>query len=94
MTELLRKAIARVGALPEEHQDFYAQALLDEMESERKWDELFARPIDGTKLEQLIQEAEDDIRAGRDVSVDEWLTECRANKRRNDESAQTQRHAS
>jgi hypothetical protein len=43
MTKLLEQAVAKARALPETEQDAIAQVLLDEMESERKWDELLAK---------------------------------------------------
>ena len=75
MTDLLRKAVAEVEALPPRQQDFYAQVLLEELESERRWDESFARPVEGTGLEQLILEAEVDVRSGRTQPLEELLAE-------------------
>lgn len=77
MTELLRKVVATVEALPPEQQDFYAQVLLDELASERRWDELFSRPIEGTKLEALIEEAGQEIRQGRTMPLEDFLARGR-----------------
>jgi hypothetical protein len=42
MTQLLEKAVARVSASPDREQDALASVLLDELESKRRWDQLFA----------------------------------------------------
>jgi hypothetical protein len=46
MTELLENAIAEASKLNPTEQDVLAQLLLDEMESERRWDEAFANSQD------------------------------------------------
>ena len=43
MTKLLKKAFEEAAKLPDEDQDTLAQAVLAELASERRWDELFAR---------------------------------------------------
>ena len=42
MTALLEKAMNHVNALPPEEQDAVASLILEEIESEKRWDELFA----------------------------------------------------
>jgi len=55
VTELLRKAIERLNQLPEDEQNLVAAWILEELESERRWEELFAASQD--KLAQLADEA-------------------------------------
>ena len=55
MTRLLHEAIDRVRELPAMEQDAIAQIVLDELESERRWDELFAKSPE--KLAKLADEA-------------------------------------
>ena len=43
MTTKLEKAISALEDLPENEQDAVADWLLAELESERRWDDLFAR---------------------------------------------------
>src|SRR5688500_11267205 len=43
MTKLLEDAISKVRQLSEAEQDAIARIVLDEIESERRWDEMFAR---------------------------------------------------
>jgi hypothetical protein len=43
MTEILQQAIDKALQLPPEQQDAVGAWLLWELESERRWDELFAR---------------------------------------------------
>jgi hypothetical protein len=62
MTELLEKAIAEVTKLPEAEQNALAQWILDELQSEHRWDEQFRRSQ--SILEQLAAEALADFRAG------------------------------
>jgi hypothetical protein len=42
MTKLLEKAVAKARELPEAEQNAIAQIVIDEIESERRWDELLA----------------------------------------------------
>jgi len=42
MTELLEKAFAEASKLPEGEQNSFAHWLLVELESDRKWDEMFS----------------------------------------------------
>lgn len=62
MTDLLDQAIQQVSKLPPEEQDAVAAILLDELASERRWADLFARSDD--VLENLAEEALSEHRAG------------------------------
>ncbi|HEX8458659.1 MAG TPA: hypothetical protein VF656_15290 [Pyrinomonadaceae bacterium] len=55
MTELLEKAFAEASKLPPEEQDFLARMLLDDLASEKLWEQSFARSQDG--LARLAGEA-------------------------------------
>jgi hypothetical protein len=55
MGKLLEKAIAEASKLPESEQEAIGAWLLAEIESERRWDELFARPSD--ILERMADQA-------------------------------------
>jgi hypothetical protein len=68
MTKLLETAIAKVRDLPEAEQNAIAQIVLDEIESERRWDELFARSPD--KLRKLADEAWAEHEAGGSEELD------------------------
>lgn len=70
MTDLLQHAFKVASELPEEQQDMLAQILLDEMESERKWDELFSRPESEALLERLANEVLTEHRAGLTQPLD------------------------
>ena len=54
---LLREAFEKAGKLSEGEQDRIARLLLEEMESERRWDELFATPESEVFLERMAEEA-------------------------------------
>ena len=68
MTQLLEKAVARVSALPDREQDALASVLLDELESERRWDQLFASSQDLLGL--MAREALAEYRAGEAAPFD------------------------
>jgi len=60
MTELLKKAFREASKLSPEQQDSFAEFILEELESEARWDDAFARSPE--LLERLAAEAlaEDD----------------------------------
>lgn len=64
MGELLERAIDEAHKLPEAEQETIGAWLLAEIESERRWDELFSRPP-SSALERMAEEALADHRAGR-----------------------------
>jgi hypothetical protein len=68
MTKLLEKAFSEAAKLPEPEQDALAAAILDELASERRWDELFERS--GDILSELAKEALAEHRAGRTRALD------------------------
>lgn len=63
MTKMLQKALEEASKLPAAEQDALAARILEEIESERRWDELFARSPH--VLEKLADEAMAEIRAGK-----------------------------
>lgn len=68
MTKLLERVFKEAEKLPKKEQDVLARALLDELASERRWDELFTGSQD--LLEQLAAEAVEEHRAGRTKELD------------------------
>lgn len=46
MGKLLERVMSAASKLPDEEQEAFAAYMLAELESERKWDELFARSHD------------------------------------------------
>ncbi len=73
MNQLLQQAFERASELSEEEQDRFARFLLAELESERQWADLFARPESEELLERLADEAlsEHNARRTRSLSLDE-----------------------
>jgi trehalose-6-phosphate synthase len=63
MTTLLAKAFAEAMKLSPEEQDAFARWMLDELEDEARWSRSFAESLD--ILEQLADEALDELRAGK-----------------------------
>lgn len=68
MTKLLRKAFDQASRLPPEEQDALAAWILEEMASERRWDEAFHASADW--LKQLAEEALQEAREGRTEELD------------------------
>jgi hypothetical protein len=63
MTKLLEKALQEVKKLPASEQDAMAAIVLEELASEQRWAESFARSQD--KLAKLAEEALAEYKAGR-----------------------------
>jgi hypothetical protein len=63
MTQALSAAVATAAQLSEEEQDALAAILLAEMESEERWNALFADSPN--LLERMANEAIQDFQAGR-----------------------------
>jgi hypothetical protein len=68
VTKLLRKAFDQASQLPPEEQDALATWILEEMASERRWDEAFQASAD--RLKQLAEEALQEAREGRTEELD------------------------
>ena len=60
MTTLLETAFEKVSALPEIEQNIYAKNLLDEIESEKRWDSAFSESED--VLGQMADSALEDLK--------------------------------
>lgn len=65
MTKLAEQAWAAIQELDDREQDRLALMILEDIESERKWDKLFARPESQELLEEWADEALENYRAGR-----------------------------
>ena len=63
MTKLLEKVFAEAAKLPDAEQDNLAAWLLEELRSERRWDEALSGSLD--QLEDLADEALSEHREGR-----------------------------
>jgi hypothetical protein len=68
MTKLLQKAFDEASKLPEGEQDALGRILLEELASERRWQELFAGSHD--LLVNLADKALAEHRAGRTGKLD------------------------
>ena len=64
INQLLQEAFERAAKLPEGEQDRFARFLLSELESERRWAELFVSTESEDLLERLADEALSEHRAG------------------------------
>jgi len=68
MTKLLQKAFEEASKLPENEQNALGNLLLEELASERRWEELFAGSHD--LLAELADQALTEHRAGRTEKLD------------------------
>ncbi len=68
MTSLLEKAFDVASKLPTLEQNIVARMVLEEIESENKWNHLFSESED--TLAQLAQEALQDYAQGRTTELD------------------------
>ncbi|MGN6185097.1 MAG: hypothetical protein ACTHQM_15760 [Thermoanaerobaculia bacterium] len=69
MGRLLELAIEEAHKLPESDQEAVGAWLLAEIESERRWDELFSRPASDT-LKRMAEEALEERRQGLTTPLD------------------------
>ena len=70
MNQLLKEAFEKAAQLPEEEQDKFARFLIDELESERQWAELFGRPESDDLLTRLADDALAEHNAGKTTPLD------------------------
>lgn len=68
MNTLLEKVIAEITKLPESEQEAFAAWVLEELASERRWDEVFAKSADILAL--LADEALAEHRMGKTQLLD------------------------
>jgi hypothetical protein len=61
----MEEAIAKASRLTEDEQDALALIILREIESEERWDELFAQPKSVDVLSRLADEAMSEVQSGR-----------------------------
>jgi hypothetical protein len=68
MTRLLEKAFAEAAKLPDADQEALAAWILEELTSERRWQDAFARSAD--LLDKLADEALAERQAGKTAPLD------------------------
>jgi hypothetical protein len=70
MSQLMEHAFLKARQLPEQDQEVIASIILQEIESDQRWEELFARPESAELLSRMADEALVEIRAGRARKLD------------------------
>ena len=68
MTSMLDNAFAAASKLPAIEQNALARWMIEEIESDKKWDKLFSESED--VLAQLAMEALDEEKSGRTTDID------------------------
>ncbi|HZQ91511.1 MAG TPA: hypothetical protein VFA60_06945 [Terriglobales bacterium] len=71
MTEALKKVFDEITKLPPEEQDEIASVLAQELASERKWDDLFAKSQGS--LAKLADDAWAEHQRGETIPLDKFL---------------------
>lgn len=73
MSQLIEQAFQKAKQLPESDQEAIASIVLQEIGSERQWDELFSRPESADLLSRLADKALAGIQAGlaKKLDIDE-----------------------
>ncbi len=68
MTKLLERAFEEASKLSQQKRDALATLIIEELISERMWDESFAKS--GDELARLAEEALEEYRAGKTETLD------------------------
>jgi hypothetical protein len=68
MTDLLKKAFEKASQLPKEEQDRFGAWMLEELDSDERWNDLFARSQD--ILAKMADDAISEHRAGKTLPLD------------------------
>ena len=70
MTKLLEDAVSKARVLSEDEQDAIGAIVLQEIESESRWNELFSHPKSADLLSKLADQALAQARAGHVQKLD------------------------
>jgi hypothetical protein len=70
MSQLMQQAFEKVRRMPDRDQEAIASIILQEIESEQRWDALFARPESADALSRMADEALAEAKAGRAKKLD------------------------
>ena len=70
MSHLMEQALEKARQLPEHDQEAIAAIILQEIESEQRWDELFSRPESADMLSGMADEALAEAKAGQARRLD------------------------
>jgi hypothetical protein len=70
MSRLMEQAIQKLKARPDSDQDALASIMLQEIEAEQRWDQLFARPESAELLSRMADRALDEARASQARKLD------------------------
>jgi hypothetical protein len=68
MTNLLDEAYAAAKELPEDEQEMIGAVLLQEIDADRRWEELLSQP--SPVIERMIDKALEDHRLGKTLPLD------------------------
>lgn len=70
MSQRMEQAIQKVKQFPKQDQESIAAIILQEIESEQRWAELFARPESADLLSRMAYEALAEARSGHARKLD------------------------
>ncbi len=84
MSKLLEQAIEEARKLPEDAQETLAWVMLEEIDDQRRWDELFLQPSE--IIERMSEQALEEDRAGLTEPLDPDTLRSRARRRLSESS--------
>ena len=70
MSRLMEQAFQKAKQLPESDQEAIASIILQEIEAERRWEDLFSRPESADLLSRMADQALAGIQAGQARKLD------------------------
>jgi L-rhamnose mutarotase len=73
MTTLLKKAIKKAESLPEDKQDMVAAAMLEEIDADKRWDELFAKTT-RKQWQAMVDKAQKSVEENGAISSEEFYS--------------------
>ena len=77
MTELMERLIDRLKSIPEEEQDPYAAAYLEELNDDQRWYKLFAETTD-EQWEKMTSDARKEAEENESIPLEEFLNSTRS----------------
>ena len=73
MTSLMKTLIAELQGIPEEKQDEVAAFLLEDLQAEKRWEELFADSRSQRLLSEMAEKARQEHERGETKPLEELL---------------------
>ncbi len=73
MTGIVEVAIEKLRKLPLEKRELYATSLVEEIDADQKWDQLFAATTD-EQWDKMTREASNELHRGHAIRLGDFLS--------------------